>query len=277
MKVSVQKSFNESDRQHLTEIFGKMDLLIRDVVPMIENCNRLDSQRLAMLTKITEARTKSEQIKELSNNSAKLLEGLHQILVTMQQIIDEIKSKSMKGLNLMSPDGTYIDKVNFSVLINDKQAITSGSIYTSNSGYAMELIYEIYTDGHKQKHYLSISVVLLMGDFDAILSWPMSYPMKISIVDLTPAKKDIVHSIPIDSRMVEFNRPVSDTNIPYRKQEFCLVDTLLEKRNNYIQDGFMFIQLHIDFTAPGVNTVPDKGLQKPMGDYINRNIVENMS
>jgi hypothetical protein len=277
VKLSIRKSFDDQDRQNLIDILGKIDLLIREVVSMVDNCNHLNSQREVMEKKIIEARTKSAQIKESSNNSAKLLESLHQILVVMQKVVDEIKSKSIKGLNLLSSEGTYVFRLNFSDLLNNEQSIQSESIHTSQSGYAMKLICEIYNEGQKQKRYLSISLVLLMGNFDAILSWPMNYPITLSIIDLTPAKKNIDHPIPINSRMPMFDRPSSNENMPYRIQKFCTVDTLLEKRNTYIQDDFLFIQLLINFIVPGANAVPDKVLPKSMEDYINRNIVEKMS
>jgi hypothetical protein len=277
VKLSIRKSFDDQDRQNLIDILGKIDLLIREVVSMVDNCNHLNSQREVMEKKIIEARTKSAQIKESSNNSAKLLESLHQILVVMQKVVDEIKSKSIKGLNLLSSEGTYVFKLNFSDLLNNEQSIQSESIHTSQSGYAMKLICEIYTEGQKQKRYLSISLVLLMGNFDAILSWPMNYPITLSIIDLTPAKKNIDHLIPINSRMPMFDRPINNENMPCRIQKFCTVDTLLEKKNTYIQDDFLFIQLLINFIAPGANAVPDKVLPQSMEDYINRNIVENIS
>jgi hypothetical protein len=276
-KLIFKKNFDEQYQRNLVECLGRMELLFHEIDPIIANCARVTAERQEIETKINEFRAQVSKIKELSNNSAKLLESLHQILVNMHKILDEIKLKSVTGPKLISLDSTYTWKVNISLLINNVQAIQSEAIHTSKSGYKLMLSCEIYVDAQKQKRYISISLILLRGEFDAILPWPMVFPITLSIIDLTTAKKHISHPIPCDSRISAFNKPTGDANIPFRIAQFCAVDTLLENGNNYIQDGFIFIQMYLDFTAPSANPIPNKGLSKPIEDVIQRNILSNMS
>ena len=276
-KLSHRKSYDTRYLCDLKECFQKIELLIQDVTSMIGNCDRLNSERNAMETKINEARAESVKLRDSSNNSTQLLTSLFQLFATMEKVVEEVKSKSITGLNLISSDGTYIFKLNFTVLLNDGQAIKSESIYTSQSGYKFALIYEISEERPKQKRYLSISIVLLMGSFDAILFWPMVYPLTLSVMDLTPARQHISQSIYPDNKTMAFNRPVNDANIPFKMSQFCLVDTIVQSGNKYLQDGWLFVQLAADFTAPGTNRISDGGAIKPIQDAIQRNIVENIS
>ncbi len=277
-KLVFQKTVDEPYQRNLTGCLGKIELLIQEINPIIANCARLTSERQTIETKINELRTQlAKKIKELSDNSTKLLESLVQILASMHKLLDEIKSKPVTGCKLLSLDNTFIWKVNFSSLMNSLQAIQSEAIHTSQSGYRMVLSCEIFVDAQNQKRYVSISLIVLRGEFDAIISWPMVFPLTLSIIDLTATKNHIFHSIPCGSRTTAFDRPINDANIPYQIHQFCSVDTLLEKGNNYIQDGFIFIQLYIDFTVSIANPISNKGLSKPTPDFIETNILPKTS
>ncbi len=279
-KSVFQKTYDGQYQRNLTDYLRKTELLIQEIDPTMANCARLISERKAIEKKINELRTQfSKEIKERSDSSAKLLESLHEILMSMDKLLDEIKSKSVTGLILISLDGTYTSKVNVIVLINNGQTIQSESFHSSQSGYKMGLSFDIHTDERNQKRYLSIKFIIFPGEFDAILSWPFVYPIKISVMDLTERKKHIDQSISRDGRMVALPRPVGNNNSLYHISHFCEVDTLLENGNNYVQDGYMFIQTHVDFSASNVhpNSNLNKDTLKIVSDPIQNNILSNMS
>lgn len=264
-KPAIAKRVNIHLQRCFIEALERMEGLLWQISPIAENCARLKVEQQAMEAKIKEMRVKSAKTNEVSNNSTQLLETLYQLLASMKRTIDELKVKSEKRLNLISANGAYIDKVDIALLIDNGEAIRSEMILTSMSGYAMELIYEIDIDGQKQKPYLSVSLVLLVGDFDAILPWPLTYGMTLSILDLSAAKNHIEHSIPIENRTNNFNRPVTSANSPYKIGKVSM-ETLHDKQNQYIQDGLLFAQLQIDFTSPIKTSSPDRQISKQLGN-----------
>ncbi len=279
MNLNYEKTHDEQYQRNLTECFGKMESLIQEINPIVANCARLTSERQTLEIKINELRTETaKRIKEPSDSSAKLLESIYQIVANMDKLLDEIKSKSVGGLILMSLDGTYTSKVNIAVLINSGRTIPTESFHSSQSGYKMGLSFDIHTDERNQKRYLSICFIIFPGEFDAIISWPFVYPITISVMDLTGTKKHIVQSTSRDGQTVPFNRPARNKNSLYRISQFCLIDTLLENGNNYVQDGYIFIQTHADFTVPGahLNSNPRKDTLKITSDPIQNNILSDM-
>ena len=263
------------DYQHgLSVCIEKTESLIEEVNPIVASCSRLDSERQLIATQINAVRTESIKIKESSDNSAKLIESLHEILVNMIKLLDDIKRKPIPGPKLMSLDSKYIWKVNFHVLINNGRTLQSEPFHTSQSGYRIMISCDIYVDEQNQKRYLSVSFTILPGEFDAILSWPIMFPITLSIVDLTAAKKHITHSIP---RSAILSQPINNIPSSHRIMKFCPIDSLLENGNNYIQDGFMFIEVYVDFMAPGVNPIPTKGPLRTTHDPIQTNILSDIS
>jgi hypothetical protein len=275
VNLALQKSLNEPNQRALTEYLERIDSLIQEINRIINDCVHLNSDRQIEEAKINEIRAQSKNIKESFDNSTKLIESLHQILANMHKLLDEIKSKPMAGPKLISSDNTYTWKLNYLPVINNGCAIQSEPVHTAQGGYKLALACEIHMDEKYQKRYVSVSFMILPGEFDAILSWPFQFPIALTLVDLTAVKKHIHHSIPLNFRTGAFDRPLSNAITPYKLSQFCPVD-ILENNNNYIQDGFMYIQMHINFAAPGVHPVSEKEQSKVIYDPIQTNIVSNI-
>ncbi|CAF4937640.1 unnamed protein product, partial [Rotaria sp. Silwood1] len=180
------------------------------------------------------------------------------MLVNMDKLLGNMKSKPIAGPKLLSLDNTHTCKVNLDSLIIDGQTVQSEPVHTSQSGYNLALSFGICVDEQSEKSYLSISFIILPGEFDAILPWPFRFPITISILDLKGSKKNISHSIPWDARKVIFNRPASNANVSFQITQFCLVDILRANSNTYVQDGFIFVQLHINFMESCAQPTPNK-------------------
>ena len=198
------------------------------------------------------------------------------MLTNMDSLLDEIKSKSPTGLKLISLDSTFIFKLNIVALMNQGQTMQSEVFYTSQSGYKITLNCDQYIDEQTEKRFISISFVILPGEFDAILNWPFTYPITIKILDLVGTKKDIVHSISYDVQISTLTRPVNNGSSSFVIKKSCPVDLLIENGNTYIQDGFIYLQTYIDFTAHGSHQNLDKASSKIINDPIQNNILSNM-
>ncbi|CAF4644880.1 unnamed protein product, partial [Rotaria sp. Silwood2] len=275
-KSVLQPFIDEQYTHMLTASIERIDLIAQDIEPIIQNCANLTSERQKHETKIAEIRAQSVKIKESSDKNAKITENCYQQFVDMDKLLDGINLKSITGPWLLSSDNTYTYKFNLHSLINNGQTVQSEPVHTSQSGYKLALIYGVFLDEKSQKRYLSISFIILPGEFDAILSWPFRFPITISILNLKETKKNINHSIPWNFQTVAFNKLINNTNVPFQISQFCLVDTLLDNTNTYVQDGLIFVKIHIDFMEPSANPTPNKEGLRTIQDPIQTNILQNM-
>lgn len=274
---SVLQSFDEQDRQTLTAVTEKIDSLNQELNPIIDNCCHLTSTIEKNESNIKEIRMKSNQIKESCDKNEETTQSINQTLLNINKLVNETKSKLPGSLKLLSPDGTYTFKVHILSIIDNKQTIQSEPVHTSPSGYKLAIRCSIYVDEHSQTSYVSISFIINVGEFDAILSWPFSYPVVLSIRELNGTKKNMECSISWQSQFVTMHRPTNDKKSSLHMEKFCPVDTLLTNEKNYLQDGFIFVHLQIDFLASCVTTnANQEKLMKTTSNFIQTNIFPNV-
>ncbi|CAF3714282.1 unnamed protein product [Adineta steineri] len=273
--LALQKSFSEPYRRILTDNLGKIKSLIQDIGRTIENCVHLNLERQTKQAMLDGIYAQFGEIKKSSDNNIKLIESLHGMLMDMSKLLEEIRLKSFNRPKLLTSDNTFIWSINFLTLRNSGQPMQSEPVHTSQSGYRLCLGCDITTDERNEKH-VSISFTILLGEFDAILSWPVPFSITLSILDLTLAKKHITCSIPTKSKALTFQRPISSANPPFRVEKICPVDTLSKTGSNYVQDGFMFIEACIDFTANSRHEIPDDGVKKTAYDPMKTDVPFNM-
>ncbi|CAF3734342.1 unnamed protein product [Rotaria socialis] len=275
--LALETLLDEQYRRMLTNYIEKIDSIVQEIDPILGKCSRLSSEGQQFEAGIQEVRAQCVKFKESFDKNEKLAENINQILANMNKLLHEIKSMSMVDLKLISSDNTYKFKVNILSIIDNEQAVQSEPVHTSQSGYKLALSCSIYLDQQNHARYVSISFIILCGEFDTILSWPFVYPVTLAILDLTKAKRNIEYSIPWHSRTAPLHQPLRNQNTVIHIERFCSVDTLIKNRNSYLQDDFIFIQMHIDFMEPGANVTFDKDRPMITEDSIQRSIVTNIA
>ncbi|UJR16554.1 hypothetical protein I4U23_003455 [Adineta vaga] len=267
----------ENSYQHLLLPYQvKIDALNEETDRITENCDQLESERKIKETSINEVRAQFANINKSSESNIQLIADIHGILMGMSKILDDIKSKSLTGPKLLSWDGLFIWNIKFSEFKNNRQSIQSEPFHSSQSGYKLALRCEIYEDKLEKTSYISISFVILLGEYDAILTWPFEYPITLSIVDLSIHKKDISYEITNESRALPFSRPINNINSPYRVEKFCPLNKLSKSNSNYLQNDTMFVRAYIDFSKPTTNSVSSKEQVKvTTSNPIHHDIVSN--
>lgn len=110
-------------------------------------------------------------------------------------------------------------------------------------GYRMKIrIYLNGKDDGEGKH-ISIYVVIMKGDFDALLTWPFQEPIKIIFVDQGDSKTHIHDTIIPDVRDPPYQRPVLDMNSGIGCSTFLSLETLDHPSHSYIKDDTSFIRI----------------------------------
>jgi hypothetical protein len=105
---------------------------------------------------------------------------------------------------------------------------------------------------------LSLFLVIMRGDYDAILEWPFAYKVSFRLIDqsqLSDNQGDIIHSFWPDITSNCFKRPAYDMNNGYGFKEFLPLAQYEQNRNLFVKDDTMFIEAKIDFLSKKSGTM----------------------
>lgn len=107
-------------------------------------------------------------------------------------------------------------------------------------------------DADTRGTHLSLFLVLMRNDYDAILKWPFDYKVLFRLID--QSKPDdrlggIVHAFSPDIRSNCFKRPKYNMNSALGFKEFLSIAEFEQHQGVYIVDDTMFIETKIDFNS----------------------------
>jgi len=262
-------------QSELKEIPHLIQSLVSIVTDHLERCNRIRDQQNNFRMKINNSNQQIKKIIDLFATGAQILDNCQKIINSMETTITQIKSKPIR-IPLITAEGTYTSKINILQFNNQDQIIKSERILTSSSGYEISLIYETITDQMDKKRYLSVKYTLLQGEYDAILQWPMLFPITFSLLDLTTKKNHLTNTITHTTQSeCCFVKPTNGANEPIQIQKFCAIDDILRQNNDYVQDNSIYIQLSIDFTTAiqKYDFISDKSQSKNYNNRIQSEIL----
>jgi len=106
---------------------------------------------------------------------------------------------------------------------------------------------DLYGDGDARGTHMSIFLVILKGEYDAILTWPFNYPVNVCLFDQTGQGHHIIDSFYPDTRSISFQRPRSKENTAGGILKFCPLAVIKQQGNCYVQNDTMFIKIEVDF------------------------------
>ena len=113
-------------------------------------------------------------------------------------------------------------------------------------GYKCKLQWYANGNGVGKNTHLSIFLVIIKGEYDAMLTWPFRKKVTFTLVDQQENANDrenIVKSFTSDSNSINFGRPVIEQNLGKGLAKFVSHEELQKRR--YIVDDAIFIQFHI--------------------------------
>jgi len=121
----------------------------------------------------------------------------------------------------------------------------SPCFYTSRYGYKMCARVYLNGDGMGRGTHISISFVVMRGQYDALLRWPFRQKVTFMLLD----QDDVEHVIDAfrpDPSSSSFQRPRRQMNIATGCPKFC---SLAELNNHaYIREDTMFLKIIVDIT-----------------------------
>ncbi|VDM41475.1 unnamed protein product [Toxocara canis] len=129
-----------------------------------------------------------------------------------------------------------------------RTTVFSPPFATARYGYKMIASVSLYGDGQVRGEYMSAFVSIMRGEYDALLEWPFTHKVTITLMDQNPdveARNDIEYVIqptPIAGHKPFLDRPISERNASFGAVRFCELN-IAEK---YIRDDVMFLKVDVE-------------------------------
>ena len=121
----------------------------------------------------------------------------------------------------------------------------SPCFYTSRYGYKMCARIYLNGDGVGRGTHISVFLVVLRGQYDAILRWPFRQKVTFMLFDQDNVQH-VIKAFRPDPNSPSFQRPRRETNIASGCPMFC---SLTELNNHaYVRDDTMFLKIIVDIT-----------------------------
>lgn len=236
---------NEALSKKTAELENDLTFLTRD------NCLLRDELQIM----------KSQSREEMAGHETRLTAMDRSIAVNSYEMTEMRLQLDM--LDVRSQNGTFTWKIdNFERRMCDAKtgkhaAIYSPPFYTSPTGYKLCLRLYLNGDGVGRNTHISLFLVVMKGEFDAILPWPFRHRVTLSLLDQDISLNDITESFYTDPRSNSFRRPTSDLNIASGCPDFVAHARL---RESHTRGDTLFLRVSVD----DASDIADRRIRRPV-------------
>jgi hypothetical protein len=229
----------------------KIDKLVLDQSNLVND--------LTLIAKNTDkVKKENQQLKESANKYKSMCLELYKTLEFTKKSL-KIAEERLINQEKLATNGVLLLKIN-NVDEKMKEAkagrlasFFSQPFYSHPNGYKMCARVYLNGDGSGKNTHLSIFLVLLKGEHDALLNWPFRQKVTFTLYDQSELKEHVVDAFKPDPNSSSFIRPISEMNVASGLPLFCPLGKLTCSDNEYIKDNSMFIKVSID--TKGLNCV----------------------
>ena len=118
---------------------------------------------------------------------------------------------------------------------------------TETDGYGYKLKVKIYPGGcgDSENTYLSVFIIVMKGEYDAILPWPFKRKVKFTLIDQQedPSQRKNYTLEIFEKNNPNFARPLKEENAGWGWSQFISHENLNSRR--FIVDDTLFLQVEI--------------------------------
>ena len=172
--------------------------------------------------------------------------NLHEIQMSEQDV-------QIQMLEAISYNGDYVWKIDhfsrrYDEAISGKTpSIYSPPFYVGRFGYKVCARLYPNGDGNGKETHLSMFLVIMRGEYDALLAWPFIQKVHFRLLDQDRIR-DVFDAFRPDPNCVSFKRPTSDMNVASGCPRFVSHSEL--RKGGFVRDDTMFIKVTVDMTNP---------------------------
>ena len=113
-------------------------------------------------------------------------------------------------------------------------------------GYKMFGRVYLNGDGGGRSTHLSLFVVVARGNFDALLRWPFTQRVTLTLLDQVAGRQHVTEAFRPDRSSAAAQRPVADTNVATGFPRFVPLASLDGPQSVYVRDDTMYIRISVD-------------------------------
>ncbi len=166
-------------------------------------------------------------------------------------------SSRILSLETNTADGTFVWKITgFSRYRRDavsgsRPHLLSLIFTTRRPGYHLRLKLFPNGEGTGKGTHLSLFLVIVKGEYNALLPWPFEQTVRLMIMDLGRERKHVIYPFrPLTEQIGSFKRPVDDMNVPCGCPTILSLVNLEDNiRGQFVVQDEMYIKVVVNVTG----------------------------
>eukprot|EP00071_Canis_lupus_P022849 XP_013973438.1 TNF receptor-associated factor 1 isoform X2 [Canis lupus familiaris] len=127
-------------------------------------------------------------------------------------------------------------------------SLFSPAFYTAKYGYKLCLRLYLNGDGTGKRTHLSLFIVIMRGEYDALLPWPFRNKVTFMLLDQNN-REHAIDAFRPDLSSASFQRPQSETNVASGCPLFFPLSRLQSPKHAYVKDDTMFLKCIVETNA----------------------------
>ncbi|XP_077864673.1 TNF receptor-associated factor 2-like [Saccoglossus kowalevskii] len=163
----------------------------------------------------------------------------------------EAQDRRIQLLEMTSYDGVLVWKISDfnrkrnAAISGRTTSIYSPCFFTSRQGYKMCARIYLNGDGMGKGNHVSLSFVIMRGEYDQLLRWPFRQKVTLMLLDQNH-REHVIDAFRPDPTSNSFKKPTGDMNIASGCPLFMPLSQLNSSRHSYVKDDCMFIKIIVD-------------------------------
>ncbi|XP_036288748.1 TNF receptor-associated factor 1 isoform X1 [Pipistrellus kuhlii] len=247
---------SESQEELALQHFMKEKLLadLEEKLRVFENIvavlnKEVEASQLALAASIHQSQLDRELILSLEQRVV----DLHQTLAQKDETLGKLE-QSLRLMEEASFDGTFLWKItNVTRRCHESAcgrtiSLFSPAFYTAKYGYKLCLRLYLNGDGTGKRTHLSLFIVIMKGEYDALLPWPFRNKVTFMLLDQNN-REHAIDAFRPDLSSVSFQRPQSETNVASGCPLFFPLSRLQSPKHAYVKDDTMFLKCIVETSA----------------------------
>lgn len=219
----------------------------------LEDLEQLRSSLDTLLQEVTAAESLRKHLGTLEENLKR-----HSGLLDLHSAQLSCNTERLQELQATSYDGKLIWKIQDFRKSREAEVkaqtpcLSSVPFLTRRCGYKMAVKAYLNGDGDGRGTHLSLYVVLMPGEFDALLPWPFRQTVTLSVLDQSGAGKHQSLSFRPDPTSSSFQRPAANaiSNVASGFSRFIPLNVLENPQNSvYVRDDTLFVKVKVDMSG----------------------------
>ncbi|XP_074485892.1 TNF receptor-associated factor 5 isoform X1 [Sebastes fasciatus] len=225
----------------------------RGLGPGMEELEQLRKSLDAVIQEVSAAEALREHLGTLEENLKH-----HSGLLDLHAAQLSSNKQHLQELEATSYDGKLIWKIKDfrsrreAEVKGEVPCLSSVPFHTGCCGYKMATKVYLNGDGEGRGTHLSLYVVLMPGDFDALLPWPFRQTVSLSVLDQSGAGNHPSLSFRPDPISKSFQRPATESvsNVAVGFSCFIPLNKLEAPQNAaYVKDDTLFVKVKVDMAG----------------------------